>query len=356
MFVKKIFRFIKRHTKLIIIILIIGLIGFFVLRPKPEPPIDTITLKRTNLVDSLSVSGSITAKKIANLSPLSSGPLVFLGASVGDTVTAGQTIAVLDQRIVQKNLQGALIDYSKQRDAFDQTIFNNNGIAKPTDAVNDTMKRILQDNQYDLDKSVNSVELQDLAKQQSVLTTPIAGVLTRADAVTVGTTVSPSSVFTIIDPASLVFAMDVDEADIGKVSICQKISITLDAFPDKNSSLVVDRIDFVSHTTTNGGNAFTVEAKLPEGSVSNYRVGMNGNADIIIAEKNDVITIPTSSLLDSKYVYVKIGNSYEKRAVALGLQNDTDAEVTSGLQEGDVVVLQPSSVPTKKSALPFLHN
>jgi HlyD family secretion protein len=210
------------------------------------------------------------------------------------------------------------------------------------------MKRVIQNNQYDLDKAVVSVELQDVAKQQSVLTSPINGILVRADAATVGTTVGATTVFSVIDPTSLVFGMDVDEADIGKVAVGQPVKVNLDAFPDKTSQYPVDRIDFVSHTTTNGGNAFTVEVKLPASSVSQYRIGMNGNADIITAERDNVPTIPIASVVDGKYVYLKKPTGFEKRAVTIGLQNDVDAEVTNGLREGDLIAVQPDKVPQKQ--------
>jgi len=344
---KNVFSFIKHHKILSLIGVIIIAVLIFVFRPKSPPPPATQTVKRTNLVQSISVSGSVNAKKQVNLSFVSSGLVTYIGAQLGDTVTAGQTIAVLDQRTVLKNLQSSLTDYSKQRNTFDQNVDNNGGRINPTDAVNDAMKRIIQNNQYDLNKAVVSVELQDLAKQQSVLVSPINGILTHADAVTAGSSVTATSVFTIVDPSSLVFAMDVDEADIGKVTVGQQVKLNLDAYPNANLTFPVTHIDFVSHTTTNGGNAFTVEVKLPQTIQYIYRVGMNGNAEITTAEKDHVLTIPITSVVDDQYIYVKTSGKYKKKNIVLGLQSDTDAEVVKGLHEGELIVLESAKIPNK---------
>lgn len=345
---QKIWKWILTHKKISIPALIILLILVFIFRPKPPKPIATTTIHPTNVTQVVSVSGTVAAKKSVNLTFPIGGTIAWLGVQKGDIVTAGQTIAMLDERTAQKNLQAALISYSLQRNTFDQNIANNNGINDPANALNDNMKRILQNNQYNLDQAVNSVELQDLARQQAVLTTPIAGLVTRADAQAAGVTANATTVFTITDPTSIVFDMDVDEADVSKITTSQTAKITLDAYPDSAFSLPISSIDFVSHTTTSGGNAYTVEAKIADNPNYRYRVGMNGNADIVTAQRIGVLSVPLSAITDDQAVYVKEGKKYAKRKIHLGLQSDTDAEVTAGLSAGDIVALDPNSVVTNK--------
>jgi HlyD family secretion protein/macrolide-specific efflux system membrane fusion protein len=210
-----------RHHKIISAIILIVIIGLvFILRPKQPPEVKSVTVQRGDIIQSISSTGSIDSLNSVNLSFQMGGKLVYLGAKAGDTVSAGQTIATLDQRQMQDNLTTALRDYSKQRNTFDQTVQDNGG-RTPEGALNDDMKRILENNQYDLDKAVISVDLQNLAKEDSVLTTPIAGIVTRADVQTPGVNVTPATVFTVSDPASLVFKVDVDEADFGTVKLGQ---------------------------------------------------------------------------------------------------------------------------------------
>lgn len=339
--------FIKNHKIITaILVSIVGIILFF-FRPKASPSIPTQTVKHSHFLQSVSVSGTIQAKNFANLTFLTTGKLVYLGVKKGDSVKQYQTIATLDQRSAQKTLQASLFDYAKQRNSFDQTKDDNQN-RTPQQALNDAMKRVLQDNQYNLEKAVTSVELQTLANEQSLLTTPIAGIVTRADVENVGINISPATTFSVVDPNSIVFNMDVDEADIGKITIGQKVAVTLDAFPDKILSFIVNRVDFVSHNTSTGGTAYTVEVKMPQNSTYQYKIGMNGNGEIITNEKNNVISLPINAFTDDRYVYVETGvNQFKKRKVSFGLQNDTNVEVTNGLQLGEKVALDTISAEKK---------
>lgn len=333
--------FFTKRKRLTITGIIVIIVLVFLLRPKESAPVKTTAVQYGNVVASISTSGKVAAKKVVDLSFLAGGKLTYLGVKIGDHVNQYQTIAALDLRTAQKNLQNSLIDYSKQRNTFDQTQSDNQN-RTPQQALNDQMKRVLQNNQYDLDKSVNSLELQQLAQEQSVLTAPIAGIVTRSDATSAGVNVGITSVFEITDPNSLVFDMDVDEADIGKVKIGQKVVLNLDAYPDENVTIPISFIDFTSHTTSTGGNAYTVEIPLIDQSAMKYRVGMNGNVEIVINKKDHVLKIPLTAIADETYVYVKTGNYFEKRKIKLGLQSDSDAQVINGLSPKAVIAIQPT--------------
>ncbi len=343
--IKSLFARIKKfffgHKKLSLLLLIILLIIGYLLFPKGSKNVLTATVGKQDVVKSVSVTGNVYAETSVNLTFQIAGELAYLGVKQGDEVKQGQVIATLDQRTAQKNLEQALIAYSLQRNTFDQTqdTYQNR---TPQQALNDNMKRILQDNQYNLDNAINSVELSDLTKQLSVLITPISGIVTRADVQTAGVNVIPTTTFTVTDPKSLEFQMEVDEADIGQVKNGQKVDVSLDAFPNQTIYLSVNRIDFVSHVSSSGGNAFYVYASLP--ADTGYRVGMSGNADIIIASRNNVLSIPSSAIFDNDYVYVKKGKAFQKKYVNLGIQSDTQAQVLSGLSQGDVVAVDPTSI------------
>lgn len=342
-----VFGFAKRHKLItaITIVLVAGTLFYF--RPKPPKPILTENVSRGTITQTLSITGAVTAEQSVDLTFRVPGKLVTLGVQKGDIVAKYQTIATLDERTALKNLRSSLLTYSIQRNTYEQTARDQQAY-KPSDALNDTMKRLLENNQYNLDLAVNSVEIQDLARQESILTTPIAGIVTRADVKTAGSNIGVATTFTITDPSSLSFRMEVDEADISKVAVEQIVEVNLNSYPDKTIYLKVSSIDFVSHTTSTGGNAFDVKAKIIEDNKYPLKVGMNGNATITTNKRANVIKIPLVSLIDDNSVYVKKGNTYEKRLIKLGLQSDTDAQVTSGLQEGELLVTDPNDVPKKK--------
>lgn len=338
----RIIKFFKRKRNILVIVVVLGIL-FFIFRPKAPAKLDISEVKREVITESISVSGSIVAKKSVDLSFTTSGKLVFLGVTKGDHVAVGQTIAMQDTRTVQKNLENALISYSEQRNTFDQTKDNNQNRTSEQ-SLNDQMRRVLENNQNDLNKAVISVELQNLAKEQSILVSPISGIVTRADAKSAGVNVSSATIFTIVDPSTLVFNMDIDEADIGKITVGDIVKVTLDSFPEHTFASSINSLDFASHTTSTGGNAYTAEVGI-ENVPLDLRAGMNGTGEIILQERANALTIPISSIFETDKVYVKTKKGIEIKKVTIGIENDTDAEIVKGLLEHDTVLTQPSQAP-----------
>ena len=101
------------------------------------------------------------------------------------------------------------------------------------------------------------------------------------------------------------------------------------------------KIDFAAHETSVGGIAYTVETKLPPNNSLVYRLGMSGDAEILIAKKSDTLVVSLASITDDESVYVKVGDRFEKRKVKTGIQSDTEIEIVDGLQVDEEVALQP---------------
>jgi len=344
-FLHKSIHFIKTHKKLLIIpiILIIALAAFF-LYPKNKDKIETYTVTSGDLTQSLSANGTIEAQDSVKLSFLVGGKVTYLGGKVGDLISKNATIVSLDQRSVSKNIQNSLLDYSIQRNTFDQTLKNNNA-ETISDAASDTIKRTLQTNQYNLDKSVLSLEIQNLTREQMNLISPINGLITRMDIENVGVNATVTNLFEVTDPNSLYFKLEIDEADIGKISEGQSVEIILDAYPDETLKMVVDQIDFKTHKTSTGGDAYYAWGTLTTDNLNyKYRVGMNGSAEIILEKINNVILIPTSSLFEDNKVYVVNGKKYDKKELKLGIQSDTQAQVLEGINVGEIIVIDPSQI------------
>ncbi len=338
---KKAFRYILSHKKRSVVGLIVIILIGFLLFPKGSAKVLTESASVKNVVKTVSVTGDVTADTSVNLSFQSAETLGWVGVKEGDSVTGGQALASLDQTKLQASFRQAQQDFIAAKAASDQYY---DGHKNATESYEEKVKRTA------LDATQNKAYDQLLKVQydisHSVLYSPIDGIVTRADVQTPGVNITTSTTFTITDPSSLNLKMEVDEADIGKVSVGQNVNASFDSFPDKTVSLNVESIDFVSHETSSGGNAFYVKAKISD--VNSYRVGMSANADIIIERKNDVLSVSTSSIFEEIYVYVQKNGKFEKRKVTLGLQSDTDAEVLSGLSEGEYVVLDPTSVPQNK--------
>ncbi len=335
---KKLFKWVKTHKKISLIVIIIFVILGYFLWPKNTKPILTENAKIQDIIKTVSVTGKVDADNSVNLVFQAGGNLDYLGVKVGDTVKKGQLIASLNKDNLWAAFRQAQQDFTAAKAASEQYYSAN---TNATESYDQKVKRTALDATQN--KAYDNMVIAQKAVYNSNLYSPIDGIVTRVDADAVGMNVTAATVFTVTDPNSLIFKLEVDQADIGKVTLGQKVKIVLDAFQDKTLVKSVDKVDFVSHATTSGGNAYYVEALLPMDS--GFRVGMSGNADIIIATKDNVLTIPASSVTDDNTVYKKQNDKYIKTKVKLGLQNDTLSEVISGLLEGDTVAIDPSSVP-----------
>lgn len=332
-----------RFWKLLLVIaILVGGVIFWINRSAAQKVAATITtskVTRTNFVNVLSSSGKTKADKSVDLKFQTSGKLTWVGVKEGDTVNAFQAIASLDRREVQKSLEKALRDYSSERNDFDQSGLDSPAI-KPSDAANDRLKRILEKNQWDLEKAVLDVQLKSLAVEFATLVTPIAGIVTHIDTPVAGVNITPAtSVFSVVDPTSLVFEATVDETDINGLSVGQKATITLDAFPDATYSGTISYISYISQQSSGGATVFPVKIAFTD--PQNLRIGLNGDITIEKDRQDEVLTLPTEAIREDKdgmYVYKKTDGKYQKITVTTGTKNEDDIVITSGLTEGDTVV------------------
>jgi RND family efflux transporter MFP subunit len=144
----------------------------------------------------------------------------------------------------------------------------------------------------------------------------------------------------------------VDEIDVGKVSKGQKATVLIDAFPGKTFD---GQVQFISPygTLQTGTATYKVEIALGPEAAPYLTGGLTATAEILVDKHNDVLLIPNSALHvqgTENWVYVikedKIGQ-IEQRQVQVGLQSRTQAEILSGLNEGEKVLLGTGNTPAR---------
>ncbi len=299
------------------------------------------TVKKENIKEIVSGSGKIQSNTVAILKFQTSGLLTYIGVKRGDIVKKGQLVASLDQRELQKNLKKKLNDYMSERWDFEE----DKQITYKDIALNDTIKRALEKNQFALDKTVWDVEISDIALKFGNLYSPIDGIVTEVDAPQIGVNITAATgTFTVADFNDISFKIDVDEVDIGKILPGQMVDIKLDAYPEKTFFGAVSKIGFTSTTTSGGGTAFPVEVKFPDNTDLRFKIGMNGDAEIVVRDVRNTIIIPAQFINEEdskKFVYVlkKAGKSYEKRVIKTGIETDDAVEILEGLKQGEIVML-----------------
>lgn len=332
------FGWIRSHKLIVVLILLILLGGWYFLGRKPKVTYDEFFPTRANISETLELSGKVRAEKSASLKFLAGGLVTYLGPKTGDSVQKWQTLASLDSRQLQKTLEQKLNLYAIQRGTFDQTIDDNNN-SVPSGELGDTLKRLLEKNQYQLDNTVKDVEYQDLYLKLSRISSPIAGVLVQSPITSANVQVSPTDTWIVVDPSSLYLSADLDETDLQRVSVGQKVILSLDAYPDLKISSNILSIAFSPKETTTG-TTYEVKIGISPQSDKSLRLGLNGTAGVILSEKDHTLTLPASAVSNNNgksFVYVKSGNQYREQSIETGIENGGVVEILNGISEGDHV-------------------
>lgn len=298
--------------------------------------IQTAPVNRATISQTISASGEIAAETKIDLKFQTSGRLAWVGVKEGDQVKKWQAIAALDKRELENRLKKDLNTYVRERTEFDDTRDEH-----PDPGLTDAIQRLKQRAQLDLDQTVLDIEIRDLALKFATLVSPIQGLVTSIDIPVAGVNITPATaVFTIADPNSLVFKIQVDETDIRFVKEGQEVVIRLDALPDQELKGRIVQIAFTSETASGGGTVFPVKVSLPPLDGFTYRIGMNGDTELLISAKENILTIPIEALLPDNQVWVKRAEGYDKVRIQTGIENDTKIEITEGLTENDEVVIE----------------
>lgn len=295
------------------------------------------TVKRT-----LTISGKVDAEEKAALRFQTSGRLIWVGVKEGDTVKKYQAIAQMDSREVQKNLEKALRDYSKNRNDFEETWrVTYGGRSNPNDALTDTVKRILEKNQWDLEKAVLDVELKQISVEYATLYTPISGIVTAVGSPFAGVNVTPSQAeFIVVNPDSLYVSVLPDQTEVRQLTSSSSAEIVFDSYPEEKITGTIKSIAFAPKS---GESTTVYEAKvtIPISESIKYRIGMTADATFTLGEKSNVLVVPPSAIKkekDVRYVMRVLGNKRQKIPVSTGEESEEGVEILSGLKDGDVII------------------
>lgn len=329
----------KRWKWLLLLAVVLAGVGYWMYgKANPKKEVLTFTKpERGELVKSLEVPGAINAKEYARMRFAAGGKIVSLNAHEGDWIAKGKTIAVIDQRALQKNLEKSLTTYSKERLDWDQTLDNTQDrwIPKPED-------RSKQKDQLDLNSTVLDVQINNIAITNTVLSAPFDGILVSSPTNVTGINLLATDTFELVNPASLYFEAQVDELDIGQIHPGLTATIQLDAYPDEKFISSVKSVSYKSEQTSTS-TVFLVDLPLNQIDLNKFRLGLNGNATITLQTKENALSISLDSLIDKdgkSFVKVKTGdNEATEKEIQTGLETETRIEVLNGLNDNDQVVL-----------------
>jgi HlyD family secretion protein len=381
----------KRSRKLwiwiIVAILVIGAIGFAVVRSRRETPpeVTTETIARKTLVSKVSANGAIDAQRKVDLSANVMGQIVNLAVREGDQVEKGAFLLQIDQAQLEATAAGAAASLN--------ALFHDRDAARAS-AIDAQRTLDRAQNSYDdelipvseLDRArtaLESAEAQVQAIEQRIaqaranlagardtlsktkMVAPIAGTVTRlpveeGEVAVIGTMNNPGTVLMTISDMGVVEAvMEVDETDIPQVDLGQAAEVTIDAYGDRIfDGLVTEVGSSPIETLTSEAINFEVKIQLSDPPDS-VRPGFSCSADIITDTREDAVAAPIQALVvrekpaedggrpsEEEGIYAVEGEPAKVRfaAVETGITGETEIEILAGIEEGEVVVTGPFRV------------
>ena len=201
---------------------------------------------------------------------------------------------------------------------------------------------------------ISMQNLQD-AMNNYTITAPISGTIIEKDA-KVGDAVKAGDTLCIVyDLSYLEMSINVDELQISSITVGQKVQISADAVPDKTYVGTVTRVS-MKGASNSGTTTYPVTIRIDD--TDGLRPGMNANAEIVVAEAKKALVVPNAAVVRGSYVLVTKDSPSAANAdttmeapegfvyvpVKTGVSDDDYTQIVSGIQEGDTIGYDPSSV------------
>ena len=182
------------------------------------------------------------------------------------------------------------------------------------------------------------------------LIAPIDGEVIVATTLTGQTVTTGDAVIVLSD--HLIVRAQVDETDIGKIKLGQNAIVSLDAYPDTKIKATVEHIYYESKTVNNV-TIYEVDL-MPQEESPLFRSGMNTSVDFIEKSKENTLLLPLEAVhreKDENFVLIKQNGDKEpvERSVKLGISDDKNVEIVSGLDMNDKILIKSAKYVLPKS-------
>jgi len=348
----------KQSTYLLAVLIagVLGLVGYRIrdYRQKNSTPeekpseavlIQVAAASKGDLTEKLALTGNIRPRNEVDVFPKLGGRIESLGADVGDKVKAGQLLASIEHkeiawqaraaeaasRIAHANLDGAKQDMDRVNMLFQ------GGSATQAQVDGAKLKVTMAEAQVAQAEAAQGLAEQNL--DNSRITTPIAGTVTRRP-VNVGNQVGPqSALFTVQDIQALKLESSVDSAVFGRLSKGQEVAVTVDAFPGQvfkgELALLAPALDPTTRRAACEIQIDNASGKLLANAFA--------RAELSLGKLQNVLTVPREAVLEApggSVVYRVVGGSkVEAVRPKLGASDGARVVVVEGLNEGDLVAV-----------------
>jgi len=358
-----------RWFSLVLLLVLAGGLVWYKMRPKEiEVTVARVTRGTVEKIVANTRAGTLNACRKANLSPGTGGQINLLTVEEGNLVKKGQLLLELWNNDLKAEAALAGSQIKAARANASVALLQ----AEIAQREADRMQQLVRDNaisDQDADKALTEAKVRQASYEAAVtdvqasqsrlgvinaqlertqLIAPFDGIVAKINGeLNEYVTPSPPGIATpptivLLDTSCFYVIAPIDEVDAPAVKINMDARVIMDAFGNKYFPARVRRID--PYVLDLEKQARTVDVEVAFDSDENgehFLAGYSADVEIIIEVKEDVLRIPTQSLLDNSkvYLYQPQSATLQERIVRAGLSNWDNTQVIEGLQEGDSVVI-----------------
>ena len=356
----------KKIWLALLALLVIGILIWLFTGKKEKHTVtfETEKVVTTNIQNSITATGTIDPVTSVTVGTQVSGIVAHLYVDYNSVVRKGQVIAELDKTNLISELNTAKANLNSVQSSLNYQSANFNryktlyekGLVSADDFEN--ARLAYQQANQQVAQARETVKRAQTNLGYATITSPIDGVVLSKsveEGQTVAASFSTPELFTIAqDLTNMQVIADIDEADIGGVKTGQRVTFTVDAFPDDTFQGSVKQ---VRQQATTESNVVTYEVVIsaPNNSLK-LKPGLTANVTIFTLEKNNVLAVPAKALRftpnaalltpdqviedcqgDFK-VWTREGNTFKAHKVSTGITNGVLTEILSGVTEGTEVL------------------
>ncbi len=323
--------------------------------------VETAAVKRADMATQITVVGNLVGAQTVETGPKVAGRLEYVSVRLGDRVSRGQTIAKVEDREIQQQVKQAKASYDvsaatiRQREADlrlaqtnlerSRNLYERQLIPKQTfDDIDVRQQAAVA--QLDLARAQHAqtqARLDELKINlaNTIIASPVSGFVGRR-VLDPGAWITPNTPFiSVVDIGVVRLIANIIEKDIRRITLGLPAHVEVDAYPGET---FVGRVAHIAPVLDPGTRTGQIEVEIANPRFR-LKPGMYAKVAFTLDRKDNTLVIPTTALVDlggNRGVFT--ASATEQGAVAhfkkidVGIVNQTLAEVTSGLAEGDNVV------------------
>ena len=359
----------KKISKIWVFVILLALVAvaFWLLsgnKKKEVVHFNTVEVEESNLQNSVTATGTIEPVTSVTVGTQVSGIVSRLYVDYNSVVKKGQVIAELDKTNLLSELNTAKANLSSLQSALNYQAANfnryqtllNKGLVSADEFENAQLTYRQATEQ--VKQAKEQVQRAQTNLGYATITSPIDGVVLSKsveEGQTVAASFSTPELFKIAkDLTNMQVVANVDEADIGNVRAGERVSFTVDAYPDDKFQGTVTQVRQEA-TTTNNVVTYEVVINAPNGDLK-LKPGLTANVTIYTSEKTGVLCVPTKALRftptaetvgkewkiadcnGKNKLWTIEGNTLKAHAVKTGMTDGSQTEIVSGITKGTTIV------------------